>query len=753
MNETLLDLFLTNASEPHVHAGVIGATISDHLPIFMLIDIEEKEQKKKQLRQFSYRDICKKSLEAFQEQINIANWSAVLSKVSADEAYECFLETFCNIYNHVFKYKTHKVNKKCRKPWVTPDILKMMNKKDALYKRFIRTKDISILLSFKQQRNKITSTLRRAKRTYYDSLFQNESRTDVLWKKLNSILHDGHTVEQITKLNIGGEIKNGKALANAFNNYFVDLVHSVHTAEALKYVEGVSDTIFLSPTDEVEVTSVFQCLKNSRSCDIHDIQLKPVKYVIKSIAPILTHIFNVSLQTGVFPRKMQEAKVSVIYKAGDKNDLGNYRPISILPIFSKGLEKIIHKRLSSFCEKQCILTPHQYGFRKGCSTELALLNQKEIILDNIENKRITLAIFIDFSKAFDRLNHRTLLLKLQQYGIRGIAQNIFESYLQFRFQSVVVGGHNSESRKLNAGVPQGSILGPLLFNLYINDITNIGCKESMIIYADDTTILFSGTNISEVMERGNLFLEQLNEWTSLNSLKINSSKTKAMVFRSKGVEFCENQALFLGTCRIEIVQKVKILGVMFNEHIRWDDEVEMIAKKLSKVVGLIYKYRRTLPPSILRLLYNSLFYSCFNYCFLVWGNTTITNIQRLYILQKRVIRILDNKKYDSHTAPLFKKFGIIEITKFYDYKLAMTYKTALGNPENSFVSLASLQSRSPLYSTRHTDVWTVPRSRTNYGDKTIKYQLPRVLNYFVSLGICIERVSRKAIRSLFVSLY
>lgn len=282
-----------------------------------------------------------------------------MSKVSADEAYECFLETFCNIYNHVFKYKTHKVKKKCRKPWVTTDILKMMNKRDALYKRFIRTKDRSVLLSFKQQRNKITGALRRAKRTYYDSLFQNENRTDVLWKKLNSVLHEGHVFEQIAELKIGGEIKNGKALANAFNDYFVDLVHSVHTAEALRYVEGVSETIFLSPTDEVEVISIFKCLKNSRSCDIHGIQIKPIKYVIESIASILTHIFNVSLQTGVFPRKMQEAKVSVIYKAGDKNDLGNYRPVSILPIFSKGLEKIIHKRLYSFCEKQRILTPHQ----------------------------------------------------------------------------------------------------------------------------------------------------------------------------------------------------------------------------------------------------------------------------------------------------------------------------------------------------------------------------------------------------------
>lgn len=751
-NQTLLDLFLTNVFEVDVHAGVIGATISDHLPIYMFID-SSVNHKKKHSREFYYRDISHRNLERFREQISHTNWDSVFSKVSADEAYESFLETFSNIYNCNFQYKRYVNSKKCRKPWVTPDILKMMQKKNTLYQKFVLTKDLTVLSAFRKQRNRITSELRRSKRAYYNSLFLNVKRTEVVWKNLNAILHEGNKLEPITELTIEDEIKTGATLANAFNDFFVDLVNSVPSTEATRYVKSVPESIFFFPTDEEEVISIFTCLKNSKSCDINDIQIKPVKYVIKSIASILVYVFNLSIQTGIFPRKMQVAKVSVLYKTGDKNELGNYRPVSVLPIFSKGLEKIIHKRLYRFCEKHSILSPHQYGFRKGCSTELALLEQKELILSNIENRLLTLGIFIDFSKAFDRLNHETLLQKLLAYGVRGKALDIIRSYLQSRFQMVVIDGYHSNSRQMKNGVPQGSILGPLLFNLYINDIVNIDSKVHMIIYADDTSIFFSGRNTSELIEAGNRFLHKLNEWTISNSLVINSKKTKSVIFRSKGINnICQQQALTLGAQTIEMVKTVKVLGVMFNEYLRWDESIQSTAKKLSRVVGIIYKCREKLPSSVLLLIYNSLFYSCFNYCFLVWGNSTYSNINILYLLQKKAIRAICNEAYCSHTTPMFKRLGLIKITNYYDYKLILMYKTALNKPDSIFLSLSSLQTKQISYAVRHADTWIVSRSRTNYGDQMLQYRLPKVLNTMSLLGVEVEVISKKCLRSRFVEL-
>lgn len=342
-------------------------------------------------------------------------------------------------------------------------------------------------------------------------MFSNLSTSASMWKKLNSILGKTSASSRTKTLKINGQELGGAELANKFNDYFINLVSNDRSRvnEALLYVSRfVNESIFFYPTDVHEVSSVFCNLNNSKSCDIDGIQIKPVKYVIAQIAPILTHLFNLSLSQGIFPQKMQIAKVSILYKSGDKNDLSNYRPVSVLPIFSKGLEKLIHFRLNQFCENFSVVTDSQFGFRKGRSTELALLNMKEIILKNFENKLLTVGIFIDFSKAFDRLNHDTLMRKLYNYGIRGNAAALIRSYLSIRFQCIHLNGHFSDLKQLQAGVPQGSVLGPILFNLYINDIINISHNAQIITYADDTSIFFQGTDINIISSEVNSFLNE-----------------------------------------------------------------------------------------------------------------------------------------------------------------------------------------------------------------------------------------------------
>lgn len=320
---------------------------------------------------------------------------------------------------------------------------------------------------------------------------------------------------------------------------------------------------FLNPTDEQEVFNMFLGLKNSKSSDINEIQIKPVKFVMDIIAPCLVHIYNLSLSSGHFPVSMKLAKVAVIYKGGNKHIISNYRPISVLPVFSKVLEKIIFTRLDNVFAKHCVFTDSQFGFRKGRSTEAALLFQKEIILQNIERRLITLGIFIDFSKAFDVLNHKILLQKLNRYGVRGTPLALLESYLNNRKQCVVIDGQCSSFRNIRTGVPQGSILGPLLFNVYINDIVNIDDEAQFIIYADDTSLFLSGEEADVLVCKANSILSKFFMWSETNGLKVNTTKTKAILFRSTNKPVSINNTINLGTSSIELVNQHKTLGVIF----------------------------------------------------------------------------------------------------------------------------------------------------------------------------------------------
>lgn len=278
--------------------------------------------------------------------------------------------------------------------------------------------------------------------------------------------------------------------------------------------------------------------------------------------------------------------------------MGNYRPISILSVFSKVFEKILHNRLSSFSDRHGLLNAAQFGFRKHLSTETALLVQKEFILENFENRKLVLGVFIDFTKAFDCLNHSILLQKLERYGFRGRALTLLSSYLKHRHQYVHLSGFSSLVKPITSGVPQGSILGPLLFNIYVNDIVNIDKEAKLVMYADDTSLFFSADEPNLLISLANKTLSKLNAWANENSLKINTSKTKAIMFRPKNKEVSYNTSLILNASPIDIVCSFKTLGVLFSENMSWDCHVNHVISKLSCIVGLVNRNRSVLPISV-----------------------------------------------------------------------------------------------------------------------------------------------------------
>lgn len=619
-----------------------------------------------------------------------------------------------------------------------------------MYQTYLSSRDNDDNTAFKKYRNQLTSTLKKAKSDYHKRLFHaaHKKSPAIVWQSINTVLQRNNKKQSIDTLSISGENVSGIPLSDYFNRHFTNLPTRTHNACASSSISSrVDESVFLAPTDESEVFNVFMKLNNSRSHDIDDIQIKPVKFVIDIIAPMLVYIFNLALSTGKFPDNMKLAKVSVLHKGGDKNVITNYRPISVLPIFSKGLEKIILRRLDNFFDKHSVLTDFQFGFRKGKSTECALLTQKELILKNIEQRQMTLGLFIDFSKAFDSLNHATLLDKLSCYGVRGTSLALIQSYLQHRKQCVSINRYTSSLQLLKSGVPQGSILGPLLFNVYINDIVNICQHSRFIMYADDSSIFISATNIDELIIKGNVILEKFLLWSEKNGLEINTTKTKAIVFRPVNKHIDASYALKIGNKEIEIVSHHKTLGIIFSEFMQWDHHIEFLTHKLAKVAGIIGHCRSLLPTKVKIQIYHALFGSQINYCHLVWGTTTKSNVNKLITLQKKIIRFIANVPYDTHAEPLYLSYNIMKVSCIYDYRLLFSYAFSTLEFIAFLSQLANLTERESVFDVRRREFWKVPHFRTNYALQSLAHNLPTLLNNIVMNRIDIHCITKKTLRT------
>ena len=374
----------------------------------------------------------------------------------------------------------------------------------------------------------------------------------------------------------------------------------------------------------------------------------------------ITYICNLSFATGIFPDAMKIAKVIPIYKTGAKGEFNNYRPISLLPQFSKILEKLFDDRLEQFISKNNILTDCQFGFRTGRSSTMAIVNFMEKITNSLDDMKAVISVFIDLKKAFDTIDHTILLQKLNHYGIRGIVNQWICSYLTYRKQYVQIKGTKSTLERIICGVPQGSILGPTLFNLYLNDICNVSSILEFTLFADDTNIIYSHDSTTLLCNTLNTELEKLNAWFNLNKLSINLQKTNYTTFSTNNSD--STIQIAINGSNIEKVNSTKYLGVYIDHYLNWKDHIAYISSKLSKSTAVIHKTSHVLDTKTLTLLYNAIIFPYLNYCMEVWGNTYETNLYSLFIKQKKAIRIVCHAKYLDHTSRLFHKLRL-EITR------------------------------------------------------------------------------------------
>lgn len=438
--------------------------------------------------------------------------------------------------------------------------------------------------------------------------------------------------------------------------------------------QNVANSIYLTPTDPAEITTLAKCFKPKTSSGIDNISNKLMLTIINYIAEPFSHLVNLSFATGTVPINMKVAKVIPIYKSGDMSSLNNYRPISLLPAFSKLLEKLMYNRLINFIEANNILYKHQYGFRKKHSTIHPILHLLSHVSEasNKINRELTMAIFIDLKKAFDTISHDILINKLNKYGIRGVANNWIKSYLTNRKQFVQYKDAHSTTQTITSGIPQGSILGPLLFILYINDLSD-ALDLSVLSFADDTTLYLSHSNIQTLYHSSNNELSKLFKWLNANKLALNTDKTKYMIICSKYHKY-NNYNLNL-TINGNIIQQIgdnkddkmiKFLGVYLDEHLSWKNHIQYINGKIANSTFIMNKAKNLIPKAALKTIYHTLIHPYLTYGILAWGHTINNNNNKTFLKQKRAIRVINNAPYNSHTEPLFHSSHILKLKDVYE---------------------------------------------------------------------------------------
>lgn len=691
-------------------AGILDNEISDHQAIIICANHAPPKVLTKVITVYSNST---ESKEKFRKDIESKNILTMMDKNpnSDPNANYTILESSITASSiSCMPAKVVQFNRKKHKkdPWITFGILNSVNNKNKLYRRLKKTKSTSPSYEHKKTafnncRNLLRRVIRKAKKDYFATQFdRNKHDLKKTWRTLNNSLGRKPSKSSPETIIIEGTTcTNLKQMANAFNQHFINICNTCieppRESSFATYLTDRTKSEFQFHLIDNDTTLRFlNKMKISNSCGHDGISNNIIRIIKHEISECLTLIINQSITTGIFPDTFKLAKVIPVYKKNSKLEINNYRPISVLPVLSKIFESVMQTQLLQYFTNNNLFTSQQYGFIPNRSTELAALELMDRNINAMNNNDTPFNIYLDLSKAFDSLDHKLLISKLKFYGLHEHSLKLIQNYLSERSQYVQLDSNTSNSTanstanstvnsianstctsdplNIKRGIPQGSVLGPLLFNIFINDL----CKSSnifqFIMYADDTTLvatLESFGNVSNHLAlEGNINKEisKINEWLIINKLQLNVTKSKCMFFykhpkKIPAINICINNTV------IEKVEHFNFLGITLDQHITWKKHTSNVNIKISRVVGLLRKLQHFFPQRILLTIYNSLIHPHLLYGLIVWGY----HHTKVEVLQKRAVRVLAHQPYISHTTPIFKDLQILKIKDLHTIQLYKLY--------------------------------------------------------------------------------
>lgn len=557
--------------------------------------------------------------------------------------------------------KTIKVHKKRKLPYLNSEIKSLMKKRDKLYiKHKLFINNDMIKRQFTSVRNKVLYLLRKAKREYEANRIKDAgSDNRKLWQILNSCLYNRNgNNKQVPKLicdnNI--DITDTSHICKIFNCHFLSIGINNHIVPGLDLRDRYqnNESFRFRAIDNADLINTVAMQKERTSPGYDNITMNIIKMLLPDYSQNFVEIINSIFESSIYPKELKISKIIPIYKQGKKCSVENYRPISILPSFSKIIETVIYNQLMNFLLTTEFFHPSQYGFLPKSGTEIANINFLQTIYSSLDENKITSAVFIDLSKAFDTVNRRLLIDKICALNISNDAIKLIASFLSERQQYTAIGDNRSSLEPSLCGVPQGSKLASLFFLIFVNDAFQCDLHGKMQLYADDVVISYSSNTLHELKNNMQHDLDTLETYFSKNLLSINTKKTKFIIF-GKANNINEEIVLNHKGSTINKVDEITYLGLKINNKLNWVSHIDYLKNKIIPLVGALKRLKYHLPRKALIQIYFAHIYSRFNYLPVIWSYAPKYKIHQIKVLQNKTMKILMNKPTLTSSHLLYNK--------------------------------------------------------------------------------------------------
>lgn len=649
-----------------------------------------------------------------------------------------------------------------RQPWMTRGLLTSLKKKLRMWKKFKKFKGNNMLkenfLNYKRLLNKL---IEQAKSSYYVRILKNVERSSKnKWAVINTLVHSRKTSKDYNLsddlvMEDGTKISDPVSIANfAINSLVKSKVHDdINVHLATLNVKPSTATAFLYPVSDGEICSIIgNKIKMKTSSGPDKIPASIIKK-LPNLIPVLTSLCNRMISDGEFPKCLKDGRVIFIHKKDSKSNISNYRPITVLNTFSKIFESVIANRIADFLKKFRPLHEHQYAFKPRIGTEDALLKLVSTLQTELSNGSLVLAMSLDIAKAFDSVSHVLLIKKMERMGFRGLFSSLLTSYLQNRNLYTCVKNVQSANVIMKEGLPQGSVLGPLLFSIFLDDLFSLSVPGRILGYADDNLVSMVCNRFETDILCFQSWIDGLAEWYKYNGFRLNTEKCEFIIFgssyRLRVIDY-SSKFVVLGDSKIYASNNINYLGININRCLNWSPHVENIINKVAFYLPLMYQLRKILRKDILFLILKVVLLPKMLYGLICYGNTFKSTLRPLSIFINKVIRTICFMRYDSSVKSVLVDVKILNIEqRYFSALIKYIIKVKMGGYNASGLEFCQGHNYD-VYDLRHNrkNLVRVKRVRNRYDLHHINNRMFKLCNLMASLDYPILQESLELFRPL-----